>query len=104
MHADTENATFYRALRQFYLTKENIEHAEEEHDEVKTLLSALGNHPIDSDQWMEQFGELKHAVSHHVQEEENEIFAKAKTLLSQDQANQLAAEMAALKQNQLEPV
>jgi hemerythrin superfamily protein len=102
LHAKTENATFYKALENNNQTKERIEHAQEEHHEIEEYLTNLGAQESNTDKWFEQFGELKHAVTHHVEEEEGEIFEHAQQVLTNDQAVQLAAEMDALKQKELE--
>lgn len=101
LHADTEEATFYAAIERATRSKqveEKMEHADEEHGEIRKYLDTLGSLPMDSEQWMEQFGEFKHSVTHHVKEEENEIFEKAKQYLNKEDAVRLAKEMDALKQ------
>ena len=97
LHAKTENATFYEALKGHEETEEIIEHAEEEHEEVKGYIEKLSGIPIESEKWLEQFGEFKHSVTHHVNEEEGNIFEKAKRVLSRKQEYQLAEDMDALK-------
>ena len=97
IHAETENATFYAALKKHEETAELIEHAEKEHAEVKKYISKISGLSIESEKWLEQFGEFKHSVTHHVEEEEGDIFEKAKKVLSSEQANQLAKDMDALK-------
>lgn len=42
---------------------------------------------------MELIGEFKHAVTHHVKEEEEIVFAKAKKVLSSAQAKDLVSTM-----------
>ncbi len=104
LHADSEEATFYKAIDDATRSKqveEKLEHADEEHDEIRDYLKKLSSLPIDSEKWMEQFGEFKHSVTHHVDEEEGEIFEKAKKYLSDSQAKELAVEMDALKQKML---
>lgn len=104
LHADTEEATFYKAIGNATRSKaveEQMEHADEEHNEIRDYLEKLSALPMDSEEWMEQFGEFKHAVSHHVKEEENEIFEKAKKYLSDKQAKDLAAQMDTLKKQAL---
>ncbi len=104
LHADTEEATFYKAVENATRSKqveEKMEHADEEHDEIREYLAKLESLDIASEEWMEQFGEFKHAVEHHVEEEEGEIFEKAKKYLSDKQAKDLAAEMDALKKKAL---
>lgn len=98
IHSETENATFYAALKEHKETAEIIEHAKKEHKEVKEYIEKLSSIPIvESEKWLEQFREFKHSVTHHIKEEEGNIFKKAKTVLSSKQANQLAREMDALK-------
>lgn len=105
LHADTEEATFYAAIEKATRSKqveEKMEHADDEHDEIREYLEKLSALPIDGEEWMEQFGEFKHSVAHHVEEEEGEIFKKAKQYLSDEKAKQLARDMDAMKQKQLQ--
>lgn len=97
LHSKTENATFYAALKEFEETEDLIQHAEKEHVEVEEYLAKLSRLSIDGEKWMEQFGELKHAVSHHIKEEEEEIFEKAKQVLNKEQEKQLALVMDKMK-------
>src|SRR5688572_19228138 len=72
LHSETEEKTFYKAIKEKgpkYL-QEKEGHAVEEHDEIRNLLRDLGKISVDSDEWLILFGELKHAVEHHVHEEE----------------------------------
>lgn len=100
LHAKTEQATFYKALENRRQTGEKIEHAEDEHKEMESYLKKLGKINFNSENWMEQFGEFKHSVMHHVKEEETEIFEKAKKVLSDKQAEELAVEMDELKHSE----
>lgn len=99
LHASTEEQTFYQALeeRGGKQLQEKAGHAEEEHDEIESLIQQLRkSSPVES-AWLITFGTLKHAVEHHVEEEEGEIFEKAKKILSDPQAEKLAEEMDLLK-------
>ncbi|MCD6034821.1 MAG: Hemerythrin cation binding domain protein [Rickettsiales bacterium] len=98
LHAETEQKTFYAALEHKRETEEPIEEAEEEHDEIKQYLSKLSKMPADNEKWMELFGEFKHAVEHHVKEEEERIFEKAKHILSDQEAKRLVTKMEKLKE------
>ena len=101
LHAEAEEQTFYKALQdasERANVEDRIVHAREDHDEIRDLLTFLVNESIAGPRWMEKFGELKHAVEHHVKEEEVEIFAKARRLLSDEDAKHLAREMAMVKQ------
>jgi hemerythrin superfamily protein len=101
LHAEAEEQTFYKALHEASERagmEDRIVHAREDHDEIRDLLTFLVNESVAGPRWMEKFGELKHAIEHHVKEEEVEIFAKARRLLSDDDAKHLAREMAIVKQ------
>ena len=100
LHADSEEATFYKAIEQATRSKsvhEQMDHADEEHAEIRDYLETLESIDIATEEWIEQFGEFKHSVTHHVDEEEGDIFEKAKKYLTDAQAKDLAAEMDALK-------
>jgi hemerythrin superfamily protein len=101
LHTEAEEQTFYKAVQEASEranVEDRIVHAREDHDEIRDLLNFLVNESIAGPRWMEKFGELKHAVEHHVKEEEVEIFAKARRLLSDDEAKHLARDMAMVKQ------
>lgn len=99
LHASTEEETFYRSLeeRGGKQLQEKAEHAEEEHDEIESLIQQLRKSSPEESSWLITFGALKHAVEHHVEEEEGEIFEKARKILSDPQAEKLAEEMDMLK-------
>ncbi len=97
LHAKTEQDTFYKALEDKKPAKENIEEAEDEHKEIEKYIKELSKLEFNSEEWIEKFGEFKHSVTHHVHEEEDMIFAKAKKILSDKKAEDLAVEMENLK-------
>ncbi len=103
LHADTEEKTFYKAIEEATRAKpveEKMEHAHHEHDEIREYLAKLSGLDVKEEAWIETFGEFKHSVAHHVEEEEEDIFEKAKKYLSNDEANALAKEMDALKKQE----
>ena len=100
LHLDSEEKTFYAAIEKASSAAsvtEQMSHSHEEHDEVRTYLKTLDQTPVDVEEWIEQFGEFKHAVAHHVEEEETQVWEKARKYLSEDQAIQLAKDMDSLK-------
>jgi hemerythrin superfamily protein len=102
LHAETEQATFYAALENEEEVEENIEDAEEEHEEMKQYMSRLNSMSVNNEKWLELFGEFKHAVEHHVKDEEGRIFEKARDILDDEEAEQLAEDMDQLKEETLE--
>ncbi|MCD6040035.1 MAG: Hemerythrin cation binding domain protein [Gammaproteobacteria bacterium] len=100
LHATSEDATFYKAIKINSKNNKIVEHAEEEHAEIKKLLSKLSK--ISSKEtaiWLVKCGELKYAVEHHVKEEESKIFEKSKEVLSEEEAEKLAVKIKELKSN-----
>ncbi|HLA09880.1 MAG TPA: hemerythrin domain-containing protein [Pyrinomonadaceae bacterium] len=89
LHAQIEEQIFYPALENADETREITLEAYEEHNLVKQLLSELESEPKDDEQWTAKFTVLKENVEHHVEEEEGELFKKARKVLSQDEATEL---------------
>ncbi len=56
--------------------------------------------PVDTEQWAAKLKVLKENVEHHVEEEEGEMFQKAREVLSEEQINQLGAQMEEEKKRQ----
>ncbi|HZG53587.1 MAG TPA: hemerythrin domain-containing protein [Pyrinomonadaceae bacterium] len=100
VHAHIEETILYPALKQAAETRDITEEAYEEHQEVKDLLAELEATPADSEEWSDMLLELRENVEHHVEEEEGEMFTKAREVLSAQQINEIGAQMAAAKQQQ----
>ncbi|MDQ1591375.1 MAG: hypothetical protein QOG71_2002 [Pyrinomonadaceae bacterium] len=98
VHAHIEETILYPALKQAAETREITEEAYEEHQEVKDLLAELSAMPADSEEWDDLIVELRENVEHHVEEEEGEMFTHARTVLSEQQLNDISARMSAEKQ------
>ncbi len=100
LHTDAEEMTFYYALDKASRSngvRREIEHARDEHDEIRDYIEKLSSLPYAHEEWFEKFGEFKHAVDHHVKEEEGEVFESAKEYLSKKEAEALAKQMDYLK-------
>ncbi len=106
LHTAAEERTFYKALEEASANaavEDRVVHARADHDEIRQLLAYLNTESVSGPIWLEKFGELKHAVSHHVREEEGEIFAKARVLLTPEQARQLSRDMDRVKRELYAP-
>lgn len=97
IHAQAEELTFYPTMRDHEGTEELVEEAEEEHTEVKVLLEQMKSLEPTSAEFKAKIKELKAAVEHHVQEEENEIFSQVRQCMSDEELNQLATEFQEVK-------
>lgn len=89
LHAKIEEEIFYPALEDSKETRDVTLEAYEEHSLVKQLLSELEAAPKDTEEWTAKFTVLKENVEHHVEEEEGEMFTKARKALSEDEIETL---------------
>jgi hemerythrin superfamily protein len=97
VHAESEQATFYKALEQFQTSREIALHGEKEHHEIEVLMDDIISHMEDTRAWNKKVIKLKKLVQHHVKEEEGKMFRKAKKVLLQPQPFVLKEQMHYLK-------
>ena len=103
VHAHIEETILYPALEKPEESRDITLEAYEEHKVVKDLLKELaGGKP--GDEWNAKLTVLRENVDHHVDEEEGELFDKAKKVLSDEQAELLGDRMAAAKKRRGLPV
>jgi hemerythrin superfamily protein len=102
-HAQLEEMVFYPAFEEEAddAGKALVKEAREEHQEVKTLITALRGCEM-GEEFDTKFHALMDDVEHHVQEEETEMFPDAEELLL-DRSAELAEAMEDIKQQLLTP-
>lgn len=88
-HSHAEEKVFYPQLRDKKPAHDMIEHGVDEHHKVEQLLSKMDTIPADSDDWLDALEDIHAKVKDHVEEEENDIFPKARQLLGDGELNQL---------------
>ncbi|WP_058533921.1 hemerythrin domain-containing protein [Legionella saoudiensis] len=96
LHADPERDTFYKALEKRAKGKEDAEHGEDEHKEIKKALKAVDKSSTESE-WLINIGKLMHIVEHHVDDEETTMFEDGRKIISDNKAEALVEEMESLK-------
>ena len=97
LHTHIEEKIFYPALEKPEQTHDLTLEAYEEHDVVKKLLKELSGSKTADDEWQAQAKVLRENVEHHVEEEENELFKKARQVLSEEDIEDLGERMEAEK-------
>src|ERR1051325_7563964 len=97
LHTHIEEKIFYPALEEPEETHDLALEAYEEHAVVKDLLKQLGKARTANDEWEAQAKVLQENVEHHVEEEENELFEKAQSALSEEELEELGDRMEAEK-------
>jgi hemerythrin-like domain-containing protein len=100
LHAHIEEKIFYPALEESKQTHDLTLEAYEEHDVVKKLLKELSRAKTANDEWEAKAKVLQENVEHHVEEEENELFKKAGSVLNQEDLLELGESMEAEKERQ----
>ena len=89
VHTRIEEEILYPALEEYEETRAVSLEAYQEHAVVKQLLEELASAPKDDEQWTAKFTVLKENIEHHVEEEEGEMFKKARKVLSEDEIEKL---------------
>jgi iron-sulfur cluster repair protein YtfE (RIC family) len=100
VHAEIEETIFYPVLEKAKESRDISLKAFEEHRIVKQLLSELEAEAKDDETWTAKFTVLKENVEHHVEEEEGELFKKARKVLSEEEIDELGARMEKAKGEQ----
>ncbi len=98
LHAKIEEEILYPALENTEDAREITLEAYEEHRLVKQLLTELEAEPKDTEEWTAKFSVLKENIEHHVEEEEGEMFKKARKALSEEEIETLGEQLQAAKQ------
>ena len=93
IHAEIEEKILYPVLEKADETHDISLEAYEEHRIVKQLLGELESEPKDAEEWTAKFTVLKENVEHHVEEEEGEMFKKARKVLSEEEIEELGARL-----------
>lgn len=100
VHTRIEEEILYPALEEFEETRAISLEAYEEHALVKQLLEELASAPKGDEQWTAKFTVLKENIEHHVEEEEGEMFTKARKVFSKDEIEKLGDRLQEAKQVQ----
>jgi len=100
IHTMIEETILYPVLEKADPTHEITLEAYEEHRLVKQLLGELESESKETEEWTAKFTVLKENVEHHVEEEEGEMFKKARKVLSEDELETLGARLEEAKGKQ----
>lgn len=95
LHATVEEEIFYPALRQAFAAAETerLEEAYEEHRVVRELANEASSLLPEDERLPARVEVLRENVDHHVKEEEGELFAKARQVLSAERREELGRRM-----------
>ncbi|WP_136636995.1 hemerythrin domain-containing protein [Pseudooceanicola onchidii] len=80
-HSAAEEETFYSKLLTQTWGQDAARHSVHEHAEMDEILEELREMDMSSSGWLTRFKTLKHDYEHHMEEEENEVFGRAKEVI-----------------------
>jgi len=89
-HAAAEERAFYIPLIEEDMTQDKARHSIAEHQEIDELIAELEETDRSSAAWLSTAQKLKDKVTHHLDEEEREVFQMAGKVLSEQQKTELA--------------
>ena len=93
IHEIIEEEIFYPALKEHPRAKEIVLEGYEEHHVVDTVMAELEGLSVDDETWGAKATVMKENVEHHMEEEEGEMFRKARQVFERDELEELGARM-----------
>lgn len=85
-----EEKLYYPLLEEKEESRDIARKAYVEHNEARALMYELEGMGESGENWAARLNELKDAITHHVKDEEGQVFEKSRNILSQQQAEELA--------------
>lgn len=101
-HAAAEEETFYSKLISKTWGQDAARHSVHEHQQLDDLMEALNDMSPADDGWAVKFDKLKHDYEHHIEEEENEVFTRAKAVIDEAEIDDYAARFQMRKREEAE--
>ena len=91
-HAGAEERYFYIPLIEHDETQDKARHSVSEHKELDDFIEQLDEYDMSGSQWLQTAKELVNRLTHHLDEEEHEVFQMAGKVLSDADKESLATE------------
>lgn len=89
-HAAAEEETFYSKLIADEDGQPDARHSVHEHQEIDDIMEELQGIEFSSPAWLARFKQLRHDYEHHMDEEEDEIFTRAREVMHGDTEGRIA--------------
>ena len=84
-HAAAEEETFYSKLISKTWGQDKARHSVAEHKELDDIMDELQDMDMSSPGWLQKFKTLRHDYLHHIDEEEDDLFTRAKEVIPQSE-------------------
>ncbi|MFD2740276.1 hemerythrin domain-containing protein [Sulfitobacter aestuarii] len=99
-HAAAEEETFYSKLMAQTWGQDAARHSVHEHQQMDDIMEELNEMDMASSGWITRFRTLKHDYEHHMDEEENEVFSRAKEVIGEEENDAYGAKFEARKREE----
>ncbi len=80
-HGAAEEETFYSKLISKTWGQDAARHSVHEHKQIDDMLEELRDMDMSESAWPQKFKALRHEYEHHIDEEEDEVFARAREVI-----------------------
>ena len=98
IHETIEEEIFYPALEEHAKTKDIALEGYEEHHAVDRIAEELVALDPSDETWHAKFTVMKENIEHHIEEEEGEMFPKARQVLDDDELSEIGEMMQARRE------
>lgn len=97
IHERMEEEVLYPALKTHPDAKDIVLEGFEEHHLADLIVAELSETEVTDERWAAKWSVLKESLEHHIEEEEGEMFKKAKKIFNKDQREAMGQEMEAIR-------
>lgn len=84
-HAAAEEETFYSKLITETWGQDHARHSVHEHQQLDDIMEELNEMDMSSSGWLTRFKTLRHEYEHHIEEEEDEVFPRARDVIDEEE-------------------
>ena len=99
-HAAAEEETFYSKLISKTWGQDAARHSVHEHQQLDDLMEELNEMDMSSPGWLTKFKTLRHDYEHHIDEEEDEVFTRAREVIGAEKNDDFGARFEARKKEE----
>lgn len=93
IHERMEEEVLYPALKKHAKARDIVLEGYEEHHLADLLVDEIGATDTGDERWAAKWSVLKESLEHHIEEEEGEMFKKAKDIFDKDELEAMAIRM-----------
>lgn len=97
IHERMEEEVLYPALKEHPKAKDIVLEGYEEHHVADMIMAELAETDYDDERWGAKWKVLKESLEHHIEEEESDMFKKARKIFDKDELELMGAQMEVIR-------